>query len=147
MEAFTFKVIEMELWISLLGFCCGFHRPSLIFPYLLAFLNAFFTTNPLLPALLLLSASPPNALPSPRFRTQYRLNVADRLADEHVLIGMYVSMLRSSPSWLVRVCLPDHPLRGQSGLLTPSLNARQSHWVPEVSLRHFLIQWKHLLWC
>nr|XP_036852303.1 dystrobrevin alpha isoform X4 [Manis javanica] len=33
--------------------------------------------------------------------TQYRLNVADRLADEHVLIGMYVSMLRSSPSCML----------------------------------------------
>ncbi|KAB1258513.1 Dystrobrevin alpha, partial [Camelus dromedarius] len=33
---------------------------------------------------------------------QYSLSVADRLADEHVLIGLYVSMLRNSPSWLVQ---------------------------------------------
>uniref|UniRef100_A0A5F9D0F8 Dystrobrevin alpha n=1 Tax=Oryctolagus cuniculus TaxID=9986 RepID=A0A5F9D0F8_RABIT len=29
---------------------------------------------------------------------QYSLNVADRLADEHVLIGLYVNMLRNNPS-------------------------------------------------
>ncbi|XP_059102644.1 dystrobrevin alpha isoform X7 [Peromyscus eremicus] len=32
---------------------------------------------------------------------QYSLNVADRLADEHVLIGLYVNMLRSSPSCML----------------------------------------------
>eukprot|EP00072_Mus_musculus_P071544 XP_017173307.1 PREDICTED: dystrobrevin alpha isoform X9 [Mus musculus] len=30
-------------------------------------------------------------------RIQYSLNVADRLADEHVLIGLYVNMLRNNP--------------------------------------------------
>ncbi|XP_028743527.1 dystrobrevin alpha isoform X13 [Peromyscus leucopus] len=34
-------------------------------------------------------------------RIQYSLNVADRLADEHVLIGLYVNMLRSSPSCML----------------------------------------------
>ncbi|KAF3829870.1 hypothetical protein GH733_001821 [Mirounga leonina] len=33
---------------------------------------------------------------------QYSLNVADRLADEHVLIGLYVNRLRNNPSWLVQ---------------------------------------------
>ncbi|CAO2593448.1 Dystrobrevin alpha, partial [Lemmus lemmus] len=33
-------------------------------------------------------------------RIQYSLNVADRLADEHVLIGLYVNMLRNNPSML-----------------------------------------------
>lgn len=32
---------------------------------------------------------------------QYSLNVADRLADEHVLIGLYVNMLRSKPSCML----------------------------------------------
>ncbi|XP_076991758.1 dystrobrevin alpha isoform X1 [Tamandua tetradactyla] len=32
---------------------------------------------------------------------QYSLNVADRLADEHVLIGLYVNMLRNSPSCML----------------------------------------------
>ncbi|XP_059563341.1 dystrobrevin alpha isoform X3 [Myotis daubentonii] len=32
---------------------------------------------------------------------QYSLNVADRLADEHVLIGLYVNMLRSNPSCML----------------------------------------------
>nr|XP_031294827.1 dystrobrevin alpha isoform X1 [Camelus dromedarius]XP_031294828.1 dystrobrevin alpha isoform X1 [Camelus dromedarius]XP_031294829.1 dystrobrevin alpha isoform X1 [Camelus dromedarius]XP_031294830.1 dystrobrevin alpha isoform X1 [Camelus dromedarius] len=32
---------------------------------------------------------------------QYSLSVADRLADEHVLIGLYVSMLRNSPSCML----------------------------------------------
>ncbi|XP_021564568.1 dystrobrevin alpha isoform X4 [Carlito syrichta] len=31
----------------------------------------------------------------------YSLNVADRLADEHVLIGLYVNMLRSNPSCML----------------------------------------------
>uniref|UniRef100_A0A2K5SHE1 Dystrobrevin alpha n=1 Tax=Cebus imitator TaxID=2715852 RepID=A0A2K5SHE1_CEBIM len=35
---------------------------------------------------------------------QYSLNVADRLADEHVLIGLYVNMLRNNPSWLSPSC-------------------------------------------
>uniref|UniRef100_A0A2K5CVU2 Dystrobrevin n=1 Tax=Aotus nancymaae TaxID=37293 RepID=A0A2K5CVU2_AOTNA len=37
-------------------------------------------------------------------RIQYSLNVADRLADEHVLIGLYVNMLRNNPSWLSPSC-------------------------------------------
>lgn len=41
--------------------------------------------------------------PRPRFRLQYSLDVADRLADEHVLIGVYVSMLQSNPARLVQV--------------------------------------------
>ncbi|XP_023569962.1 dystrobrevin alpha isoform X3 [Octodon degus] len=32
---------------------------------------------------------------------QYSLNVADRLADEHVLIGLYVNMLQSNPSCML----------------------------------------------
>ncbi|XP_017658838.1 dystrobrevin alpha isoform X1 [Nannospalax galili] len=32
---------------------------------------------------------------------QYSLNVANRLADEHVLIGLYVNMLRNNPSCLL----------------------------------------------
>ncbi|XP_053427174.1 dystrobrevin alpha isoform X2 [Nycticebus coucang] len=32
---------------------------------------------------------------------QYSLNVADRLADEHVLIGLYVNMLRNHPSCML----------------------------------------------
>ncbi|XP_060233603.1 dystrobrevin alpha isoform X10 [Meriones unguiculatus] len=32
---------------------------------------------------------------------QYSLNVADRLADEHVLIGLHVNMLRSQPSCML----------------------------------------------
>ncbi|XP_033613434.1 dystrobrevin alpha isoform X10 [Fukomys damarensis] len=32
---------------------------------------------------------------------QYSLNVADRLADEHVLIGLYVNMLRNTPSCML----------------------------------------------
>lgn len=39
----------------------------------------------------------------PRSRLQYSLDVADRLADEHVLIGVYVNMLQSSPARLVQV--------------------------------------------
>ncbi|KAK2496311.1 hypothetical protein MC885_005118 [Smutsia gigantea] len=33
--------------------------------------------------------------------TQYSLNMADRLADEHVLIGMYVNMIRNNPSCML----------------------------------------------
>lgn len=41
--------------------------------------------------------------PRPRSRLQYSLDVADRLADEHVLIGLYVNMLQSNPARLVQV--------------------------------------------
>lgn len=35
-------------------------------------------------------------------RLKYNLDVADRLADEHVLIGLYVNLLQNSPKlWLV----------------------------------------------
>uniref|UniRef100_A0A8I5ZKV1 Dystrobrevin n=1 Tax=Rattus norvegicus TaxID=10116 RepID=A0A8I5ZKV1_RAT len=34
-------------------------------------------------------------------RIHYSLNVADRLADEHVLIGLYVNMLRNNPSCML----------------------------------------------
>ncbi|XP_074239697.1 dystrobrevin alpha isoform X5 [Saimiri boliviensis] len=34
-------------------------------------------------------------------RIQYSLNVADRLADEHVLIGLYVNTLRNNPSCML----------------------------------------------
>uniref|UniRef100_A0A4W2HVE4 Dystrobrevin n=1 Tax=Bos indicus x Bos taurus TaxID=30522 RepID=A0A4W2HVE4_BOBOX len=34
-------------------------------------------------------------------RIKYSLNVADRLADEHVLIGLYVNMLRNNPSCML----------------------------------------------
>lgn len=43
-------------------------------------------------------------------RLNYNLDVADRLADEHVLIGLYVNLLQNNPkTWLVGVllCLPD----------------------------------------
>lgn len=40
--------------------------------------------------------------PQPCFRLQYSLDVADRLADEHVLIGLYVNMLQNNPSRLVQ---------------------------------------------
>ena len=34
-------------------------------------------------------------------RLNYSLDVADRLADEHVLIGLYVNLLQNNPKWLV----------------------------------------------
>lgn len=77
------------------------------------------------PLRLVLSTYPNDTLSLllPCFRIQYSLSVADRLADEHVLIGLYVSMLRNSPSWLVQVWLLDCPERGeQSELLTSSLS-------------------------
>lgn len=43
-------------------------------------------------------------------RLNYNLDVADRLADEHVLIGLYVNLLQNNPkTWLVGVplCLPN----------------------------------------
>lgn len=40
----------------------------------------------------------------PCFRLNYNLDVADRLADEHALIGLYVNLLQNNPkSWLVSV--------------------------------------------
>lgn len=40
------------------------------------------------------------------FRLNYNLDVADRLADEHALIGLYVKLLQNNPkSWLVAVVL------------------------------------------
>uniref|UniRef100_A0A8C3XZI5 Dystrobrevin n=1 Tax=Catharus ustulatus TaxID=91951 RepID=A0A8C3XZI5_CATUS len=45
---------------------------------------------------LCLSGSHP--VPHPGYRLQYSLDVADRLADEHVLIGVYVNMLQSNPA-------------------------------------------------
>lgn len=42
-----------------------------------------------------------------RSRLQYNLDVADRLPDEHVLIGVYVNLLQSNPdTWLVGVLRP-----------------------------------------
>lgn len=44
------------------------------------------------------------------YRLNYNLDVADRLADEHVLIGLYVNLLQNNPkTWLVGVmlCLPN----------------------------------------
>uniref|UniRef100_A0A8C7YVH8 Dystrobrevin n=1 Tax=Oryzias sinensis TaxID=183150 RepID=A0A8C7YVH8_9TELE len=42
-------------------------------------------------------------------KLKYNLDVADRLADEHVLIGLYVTLLQSNPrSWLVGVLLFAH---------------------------------------
>lgn len=35
------------------------------------------------------------------FRVQYSLDIADRLADEHILIGLYVNLLRKDRSWSV----------------------------------------------
>ena len=92
---------------------------------------------------LFLSTSPTNILSFllPCFRIQYSLNVADRLADEHVLIGLYVNMLRNNPSWLVQVWLLDCPEKGkQSDLLISSLSKGQSHWMAEVSLKYFFKQ-------
>lgn len=38
------------------------------------------------------------------FRLNYNLDVANRLADEHALIGLYVNLLQNNPkSWLVGV--------------------------------------------
>ncbi|GAB1301489.1 Dystrobrevin [Apodemus speciosus] len=37
----------------------------------------------------------------PSLGIHYSLNVADRLADEHVLIGLYVNMLRNNPSCML----------------------------------------------
>lgn len=124
-------------WI-LLVFFIQQHLSSL---HLLGFPNAFF---PQVHSYLLcfsLSATPNTTLSFllPRFRIQYSLSVADRLADEHVLIGLYVNMLRNNPSWLVQVWLPDCPWRGeQSHFFTSSLSKGQSLWMPRVSLRHFL---------
>ncbi|EMP36708.1 Dystrobrevin alpha [Chelonia mydas] len=63
---------------------------------------------------------------------QYSLDVADRLADEHVLIGLYVNMLQSNPSRLVQ---KSDFLKGKqredssSHLLFPS-NMGVSFWTP-----------------
>ncbi|XP_059580099.1 dystrobrevin alpha isoform X3 [Alligator mississippiensis] len=46
----------------------------------------------------LFSHSVPSGSPFANRRLQYSLDVADRLADEHVLIGLYVNMLQSNPS-------------------------------------------------
>lgn len=35
------------------------------------------------------------------FRVQYSIDIADRLADEHVLIGLYVNLLQKNRTWLV----------------------------------------------
>lgn len=126
-------------WILLVFF----HRTSLSFP-----LPAWFSKCPychkLTPACpLFLSTSPNNILSflCPCFRIQYSLNVADRLADEHVLIGLYVNMLRNKAPWLVQGWLLDCPERGeQSDLLTSSLSKGQSHWMAEVSLKYFFNQ-------
>ncbi len=43
-------------------------------------------------------------------RLNYNLDVADRLADEHALIGLYVNLLQNNPkTWLVGVvlCVPN----------------------------------------
>ena len=43
-------------------------------------------------------------------RLNYNLDVADRLADEHVLIHLYVNLLQNNPkTWLVGalLCLPN----------------------------------------
>ncbi|PIO39769.1 hypothetical protein AB205_0105590 [Aquarana catesbeiana] len=36
--------------------------------------------------------------PKPSLRLQYSLDVADRLADEHVLIGVYANMIQNNLS-------------------------------------------------
>uniref|UniRef100_A0A672LDJ0 Dystrobrevin alpha-like n=1 Tax=Sinocyclocheilus grahami TaxID=75366 RepID=A0A672LDJ0_SINGR len=36
-------------------------------------------------------------------KVQYSLDIADRLADEHILIGLYVNLLRKDRSWSTRV--------------------------------------------
>uniref|UniRef100_A0A8C0UVN1 Dystrobrevin n=1 Tax=Cyanistes caeruleus TaxID=156563 RepID=A0A8C0UVN1_CYACU len=46
----------------------------------------------------LFSHSVPSGSPFANRRLQYSLDVADRLADEHVLIGVYVNMLQSNPT-------------------------------------------------
>jgi len=91
--------VYFNAWI-LIGFFIEHH---LHFLYLLGFLNAFFITNSLLLTLFIsvhLSYQHPFFL-LPRFRIQYSLNVADRLADEHVLIGLYVNRLRNNPSCML----------------------------------------------
>lgn len=57
------------------------------------------------------------------FRLNYNLDVADRLADEHALIGLYVNLLQNKPkSWLVSVvgtvCSAQPPLCSLSLNLT-----------------------------
>ncbi|XP_053099063.1 dystrobrevin alpha isoform X31 [Hemicordylus capensis] len=49
----------------------------------------------------LFSHSVPSGSPFTNRRLQYSLDVADRLADEHVLIGLYVNMLQNNPSRLI----------------------------------------------
>ncbi|XP_070603816.1 dystrobrevin alpha isoform X1 [Erythrolamprus reginae] len=49
----------------------------------------------------LFSHSVPSGSPFTNRRLQYSLDVADRLADEHVLIGLYVNMLQNNPSRLL----------------------------------------------
>lgn len=72
----------------------------------------------------------------PSFRIRYSLNVADRLADEHVLIGLYVNMLRNNPPWLVQVWLLGCSLEEQSELVT-SLSKGHGTCVTRRSQRHF----------
>lgn len=76
-----------------------------------------------------------------RSRLKYNLDVADRLADEHVLIGVYVNLLQNNPhTWLVGVPLRlGRRQRTQCALLnchlmTFSLTSRISERVTVLTL-------------
>lgn len=82
------------------GVCRRTSRGSLPLP---VWFSECFSYHRLAPTVsLFLSTSLNSSFLLPSFRIQYSLNVADRLADEHVLIGLYVNMLRNNPSWLVQ---------------------------------------------
>uniref|UniRef100_A0AAY4DSK3 Dystrobrevin n=1 Tax=Denticeps clupeoides TaxID=299321 RepID=A0AAY4DSK3_9TELE len=44
------------------------------------------------------------------FRLDYTRDTADRLADEHALVGLYVNLLQSAPAWLVSPPRDEHCL-------------------------------------
>ncbi|OPJ83425.1 dystrobrevin alpha isoform B [Patagioenas fasciata monilis] len=61
---------------------------------------------------------------------QYSLDVADRLADEHVLIGLYVNMLQSNPARLVQ---QQGQQRGASDIsFTIDANKQQRQLIAEL---------------
>lgn len=130
---------EVELWILLLRFCCVFHKRSLSSLLgLRGFLKPFLSPahSWLLCFVLASLLNVTLSLLLPSFRIQYSLNVADRLADEHVLIGLYVNMLRNNPPWLVQVWLLGCSLEEQSELVT-SLSKGHRTCVTRRSQRHF----------
>uniref|UniRef100_A0A8B9ZWV8 Dystrobrevin n=1 Tax=Anas zonorhyncha TaxID=75864 RepID=A0A8B9ZWV8_9AVES len=73
----------------------------------------------------LFSHSVPSGSPFANRRLQYSLDVADRLADEHVLIGLYVNMLQSNPARLPGPALGSWVRAGHPLLSTASLFQQQ----------------------